>query len=226
VARIDAAAQAVQARAVPLRDGDAWLVGPLVWQALRDRINTTLDQYHAREPDEPGIERDRLRRIAHPTLDRDCYSALIEEGLSSGELAVTGNWLHRAAHRIKLSPQEERFRDKVVPRIAGAGLDPPWMRDLAKLVALDERTTRLYLRRLQRAGALHQVVPDLYFAQSTIDRLIAACRELEQRNRAIRAADLRDALGLGRKRVIQILEYFDRAGITRRVADDRWLRQR
>lgn len=225
-AHIDAAAQAAAARQVPLRDGDAWLVGAGAWQALRDRINATLDQFHAREPDEPGLDRDRLRRIALPTLDRDCYAALIDDGLAGGDLAATGRWLHRAAHRIKLSPQEERFRDKVVPRITGAGFDPPWMRDLAKSVGLDERTTRLYLKRLQRAGALHQVVPDLFFAPQVIEQLIAACRQLEQRERVIRVAELRDALGLGRKRVIQILEYFDKAGITRRVDDDRWLRQR
>ncbi|MCA3186855.1 MAG: SelB C-terminal domain-containing protein, partial [Cupriavidus sp.] len=34
----------------------------------------------------------------------------------------------------------------------------------------------------------------------------------------------RDALGLGRKRTIQILEFFDRAGYTRRVGNARMLR--
>ncbi|ALM85153.1 SelB C-terminal domain-containing protein [Bordetella sp. N] len=37
--------------------------------------------------------------------------------------------------------------------------------------------------------------------------------------RGIEAADFRDATGLGRKRAIQILEFFDRVGYTRRVRD-------
>jgi selenocysteine-specific elongation factor len=35
----------------------------------------------------------------------------------------------------------------------------------------------------------------------------------------VEAARYRDAIGLGRKRAIQILEYFDRVGYTRRVRD-------
>jgi selenocysteine-specific elongation factor len=35
----------------------------------------------------------------------------------------------------------------------------------------------------------------------------------------VTAANFRDATGLGRKRAIQILEYFDRIGLLRRVGE-------
>ncbi|MGI0880198.1 SelB C-terminal domain-containing protein, partial [Pseudomonas aeruginosa] len=35
----------------------------------------------------------------------------------------------------------------------------------------------------------------------------------------------RDRLGIGRKRSIQILEHFDRIGLTRRIGNDRRLRE-
>ena len=38
------------------------------------------------------------------------------------------------------------------------------------------------------------------------------------------AARYRDAIGVGRKRAIQILEFFDRAGYTRRTRNARVLR--
>jgi selenocysteine-specific elongation factor len=40
----------------------------------------------------------------------------------------------------------------------------------------------------------------------------------------VSAARFRDAVGLGRKRAIQILEFFDRVGYTRRVRDAHVLR--
>ena len=40
----------------------------------------------------------------------------------------------------------------------------------------------------------------------------------------VKAASFRDATGLGRKRAIQILEFFDRIGFLRRVGDIHWLR--
>ncbi|WP_254075245.1 SelB domain-containing protein, partial [Pseudomonas aeruginosa] len=40
-----------------------------------------------------------------------------------------------------------------------------------------------------------------------------------------RGAQFRDRLGIGRKRSIQILEHFDRIGLTRRIGNDRRLRE-
>ncbi|MBH8735518.1 SelB C-terminal domain-containing protein, partial [Pseudomonas aeruginosa] len=40
-----------------------------------------------------------------------------------------------------------------------------------------------------------------------------------------RRAQFRDRLGIGRKRSIQILEHFDRIGLTRRIGNDRRLRE-
>jgi selenocysteine-specific elongation factor len=42
---------------------------------------------------------------------------------------------------------------------------------------------------------------------------------------AASAARYRDAVGVGRKRAIQILEFFDRVGFTRRVQDSHVLRR-
>ncbi|MGI0889373.1 SelB C-terminal domain-containing protein, partial [Pseudomonas aeruginosa] len=39
------------------------------------------------------------------------------------------------------------------------------------------------------------------------------------------ARQFRDRLGIGRKRSIQILEHFDRIGLTRRIGNDRRLRE-
>ena len=41
---------------------------------------------------------------------------------------------------------------------------------------------------------------------------------------AVHAARFRDSVGLGRKRAIQILEFFDRVGFTRRTRDDHRIR--
>ena len=49
-------------------------------------------------------------------------------------------------------------------------------------------------------------------------------RGVAGRDGEVKAASFRDATGLGRKRAIQILEYFDRVGLLRRVQDSHRLR--
>ncbi|HNL42098.1 MAG TPA: SelB C-terminal domain-containing protein, partial [Ottowia sp.] len=72
---------------------------------------------------------------------------------------------------------------------------------------------------------LHQIVKDLYYPPDTLQRLAALARQVGAAHQGIvRAADFRDATDLGRKRAIQILEYFDRIGFTRRIGDEHRLR--
>jgi selenocysteine-specific elongation factor len=57
-----------------------------------------------------------------------------------------------------------------------------------------------------------------------VQELSQLARELIAEHGALVAADFRDATGLGRKRAIQILEFFDRIGFLRRVGDHHLLR--
>ena len=98
-------------------------------------------------------------------------------------------------------------------------------RDRAHLVRIDIKR----LRR-QRAfiphhlGQVHQVVRDLFYTDVTVHRLAAMLRQLASDQPEIQASAFRDAMGIGRKRSIQILEFFDRLGLTRRIGDQRRIR--
>ncbi|MCZ2103751.1 MAG: SelB C-terminal domain-containing protein, partial [Burkholderiales bacterium] len=78
---------------------------------------------------------------------------------------------------------------------------------------------------LARRGELHQVVKDLYYPPQVMHELARLARAVGAAHDGVAlAAQFRDATGLGRKRAIQILEYFDRIGYTRRVGDMHKLR--
>jgi selenocysteine-specific elongation factor len=74
-----------------------------------------------------------------------------------------------------------------------------------------------------RQGELFQVVHDLFYHRRQIAVLANIVKELHS-GQGVSAAQFRDATGLGRKRAIQILEFFDRVGYTRRVRDRHVLR--
>jgi selenocysteine-specific elongation factor len=68
------------------------------------------------------------------------------------------------------------------------------------------------------------VVRDLFYLPETVARLAALVQELEHGAGETRAAEFRDRTGLSRKRAIQVLEFFDRVGYTRRVREAHRLR--
>ena len=157
-------------------------------------------------------------------LERPTFIALIDALLAAGAMTSSGPWLHLPDHQVKLNDEDEQLWQQLSPLMQQARFDPPWVRDLATAAGRAETDTRLLLRKLARIGQVHQVVRDLFYLESTIREMVAMLLQLSAADPVIQAAAFRDRLGIGRKRSIQILEYFDRIGFTRRVGDQRQVR--
>jgi selenocysteine-specific elongation factor len=213
----------VSARHIETTEG-AFVVAAGQWLALREHALAALQAFHAREPDEPGIDSARLRRMAVPALVDGLWRALVGELVCDGEIAHTGPWLHRPDHRVELSASESDLLLRLLPQIRAGRFDPPWVRDLAAGANASEEAVRATLRKAAAQGDAHQIVRDLFYTRECVDELVAIANELAQRHGRIEAAPFRDALAIGRKRSVQILEFFDRIGYTRRVRDAHVLR--
>jgi selenocysteine-specific elongation factor len=212
-----------------LRHADAagdWALSAAHAAAARSTALATLAAYHERSPDEIGPDAARLRRLALPRLPEPLWRALLERLRAEGTLALRGAFVHLPAHGVRLSASEERIAQKVAPALVRAGYEGAWARDLARDSAESEALMRTTLARLAQRGELHQVVKDLYYPLATMAKLAALARQVAAAHGAqeVSAAQFRDATGLGRKRAIQILEYFDRVGLLRRVGDVHKLR--
>jgi selenocysteine-specific elongation factor len=193
--------------------------------ALLDRIEQALADYHRDAPDEPGPEATRLRRIALPTAPAPLWQALLDDMAQAGRLRRNGPWLHLPGHGIALDAAEEALAARLLAHLGAGAFDPPWVRDLARVEAEPEERVRRLLRTLALQGETCQVVRDLFYHHEHMRALAALARSIAADDGAVAAARFRDATGLGRKRAIQILEFFDRTGLTRRVRDSHLLRE-
>jgi selenocysteine-specific elongation factor len=201
-----------------------WAFSASHWASLKDKLAADLADFHERFPDEQGPETTRARRMFFPKLPAPVFAALAESLLADGSLQRSGPWLHLPTHTLALSREDEALWQRIRPWLAESPLDPPWVRDLAKRAALAEAAMRRLLQKLARQGKLYQVVRDLFYLPEAVAQLAALVQELEQASGEARAAEFRDKSGLGRKRAIQLLEFFDRVGYTRRVREAHRLR--
>ncbi len=83
------------------------------------------------------------------------------------------------------------------------------------------------MRQLQRKAAQRSlivaIVNDRYFSQQQILRFARLIRQRAEHGMTTSADDLRNQLTCGRRLAIQILEFFDRCGFTRRRDNDHLL---
>ncbi|WP_336220059.1 selenocysteine-specific translation elongation factor [Citrobacter amalonaticus] len=188
------------------------------WQR---KILDTLATYHEQHRDEPGPGRERLRRMALPMEDEALVLLLIEQMRESGEIHSHHGWLHLPEHKAGFTDEQQAIWLKVGPLFND---EPWWVRDLARETATEEQTMRLVLRQAAQQGMITAIVKDRYYRNDRIVAFASMIREQDLQKGSTCAADFRDRLGVGRKLAIQILEYFDRIGFTRRRGNDHLLR--
>jgi len=209
--------------AVPM--GDVF-IAPTTLETLHDGVLARLAGHHAAAPDQPGMQPERLRATMPGRPPIAAFRALIDMLVRRGLVRQDGPWLRLPMHRVTLSVQDEQVWRKAREAIAAERFRPPRTRDLARALAVPENAMRATLKREQRMGRLIEVAADQFFLSETVAEmaLIAADIAATAPTGTVTAAAFRDQLANGRKVAIQVLEFFDRAGITVRIGDERRVR--
>lgn len=200
------------------------LFAPRHLAALEARLCEVVAANHQADSAAPGTERERLRRQAAPRLSSVVFRRLLERLLDAGRLVAQGPFIAAPGHRARLDEREAALWRRLAPLLED-GFDPPRVRDIAAHTGLDEERVRGVLRACARLGELHQVRKDHFYPLATLRALAEIGLAIAAEHGSIVARDYRDRTGVGRKLAIQQLEFFDRVGFTRRVGDERYVRQ-
>ncbi|MGS0741024.1 selenocysteine-specific translation elongation factor [Glaciimonas sp. GG7] len=213
---------------VSLREGDALLITQSARDVLAARAVEALRAFHASTPDDVGPHIGRLKRIVEPDLDDALWRVLVASLCLANTMLQQGPWLHLPEHTVELHADEQALALQLLEALDAGRFNPPWVRDLAQAHSADEMAVRDLLCKLAKRGQLNQIVKDLFYTPSRVDELSQIVAGLAHGDSAqpvdapstpVSAGAFRDATGLGRKRAIQLLEFFDRVGYTRRRGD-------
>ncbi|MTD28021.1 selenocysteine-specific translation elongation factor [Erwinia sorbitola] len=190
----------------------------LDWQSA---LLSTLENYHQQHSDRPGIGRDRLRRMAFPTQPAELVLAIIDRLIEQQKLINNHGWLHLPDFKISFDDREAAIWQQAAPLFAAEAW---WVRDLANKVGCSEELMRQTLRKASQSGAITAIVNDRYYSHEQLARFAAIICDRAGDGEGTSAGDFRDRLGVGRKLAVQILEFFDNCGFTRRKGNEHLLR--
>jgi selenocysteine-specific elongation factor len=189
---------------------------------LKGKILRTLAAFHRERPDAMGADIQQLRRALAPRLQAEGFLALLQTFAKSADVVIEGAVARLPGHAPQLQPQDEKTFARIMPLLSGTDrFRPPRVRDIAVALGIPEGQVRALLKRLARMGRLDEVAPDHFFLRPTVAEIAHLLPELAAAapRGEFSAAQLRDRLDNGRKVAIQILEFFDRHGVTARHGD-------
>jgi len=185
-------------------------------EAARKDIVETLKAFHETKADAPGLQAERLRITLKRRWPAAVFKTLLDQEIRAKTVLVDGAFLRLPGHSLKLGARDEALWQKISADMTRDRFKPPRVRDFAQAYGATETDTRRLLQRLSKLGRVVEVAPDHFFLRPVLAEMVAIVNGF---GHDFTAAEFRDRLDNGRKLAIQILEFFDRHGITIRRGD-------
>jgi len=193
----------------------------------RENILSFLKDFHQKQANQQGISEPALSRGVDFVSSHLLFHGILQSLLDSNTITRTGTLLHLPNHKTSLSAEEEAFLEQVRPILLKAGYVPPRTRELVEMTNIPLISLERILRESAKAGTLIKVAENRYYLPETIMALAGFIEKLienESFDTGFSVSQFRDASKIGRNLCIEILEYFDSVGFTRRDGNSRFVR--
>ncbi|MFP6809049.1 MAG: selenocysteine-specific translation elongation factor [Pseudomonadales bacterium] len=211
----------LQGQAVELND--KVIISNSNLELLKNDLSKHFDDWHKSNPQEKGLSLNQLKKLLPP----HCLVAdiAISQLVDADEIVKYGNILQRPGYSAQISPQTEALWAKVEPILISSKTKPPVLHDLAAQLSMQVKALEKSLAECVKTGLLVRPIPNRYFLPSTIAELRALLSKAAIQDTTdsseFTVKEYRDVTGIGRNLCIEILEYFDRLGLTQRIGDKR-----
>lgn len=202
--------------------GGVFAMSAPVWLEFKRSLLATLQAFHADNPDLQGMGLERLRMQLEPRLPAPVLLSILGGLVRNKEIALDGAWVRLAGHEVRLTVEDEKLWPRIAMLLSGSErFRPPRVRDIAGVLGSHEADIRRLLKLLGRMGRVDEVAHDHFFLRETVAEMVRIVVGLSQSQPLgqFTASQFRDRVDNGRKVAIQILEFFDRHGVTLRRGD-------
>ncbi|HEY1219410.1 MAG TPA: selenocysteine-specific translation elongation factor [Bryobacteraceae bacterium] len=193
-----------------------WFVDRAWFQAACDRLGKTVREFHRQKPLLAGMARPELRASLAPEMPPFLLDGLLA---ASKDVVAEGEIVRLPGHAPVMRADEEQARLAIERAFEQAGLAVPAVTEVLAHSGVEAARARTLLDILLREKRLIRINQELVFHHSAMEKL----RSLLAARRPARFSvpDFKEWTGISRKYAIPLLEYLDRARVTRREGDQR-----
>ena len=184
-------------------------VAAATWQRWLAELLEEIEQRHQADSTLQGLKQSELGTPA----TRSFAALLLAELVADGKLEANAGRYQPASHQVVLSESEQAMLDRVQPLLSQP--QPPSLGDMAKQFRLGVGDLAKRLHPLVAKKMLIRISDSRYYLPEHLEKMAEIARSLDAQG-PFTVREYRDASGIGRNVAIEVLEYFDRVGFTRR----------
>ena len=200
------------------RDGRVFAADAVRWNTVLTVLETQIAAYHRTAPHSQGLKVQQIRSTG--VAPSQWLDPALASLLADGRIRETGGHFHKVGHRAALPPDDAALLKRIDALIDRA--QPPSIGDMAKSLGIPLRSIDAFVTKVANLDYLVRVGANHVLKPARLDALVAtAQRVASDHPGGFDARAFRDAAGIGRNLAIDVLEYFDQRGFTRRYGDVR-----
>ncbi|MBW2706211.1 MAG: selenocysteine-specific translation elongation factor [Deltaproteobacteria bacterium] len=196
----------------------------VTFDKLIQKTTEHLAKYHADNPLKAGMPKEELKSKFPQLSDPKVFNLILNQMIKSDQISQEENTVRLSDHRVSLGADQADIREKMQNIYKKGELQPPYFREVPKLLGVDPNHTKDVMLLLVEEGQIVKTKDDLYFHIDAITELKNRLVDFLKSNEEITTPQFKEMTGASRKYVIPLIEYFDANKVTLRVGDSRKLR--
>ena len=206
--------------------GSRFLVEAATLQNIRSSLIDQLAEWHNLRPELAGLGKPALLSAITRIAPMEIGEAAITALLAEGKFVQQGATLRLATHDATLAESDLKLWPLMELHFDQARLRPPRVREWSQLLDLSLDATESLLHRLENFGHVIRVTNNRYYLPRSIQEIAdcalrAAAKTPDKRFSPV---EFNREVSIGRNLAIQVLEFFDGIGFTRREGSVRRVR--
>ncbi|MFV1986062.1 MAG: SelB C-terminal domain-containing protein [Gemmatimonadota bacterium] len=194
--------------------------------AREDTMHAVMDtvvRLHSADRRSAGVSLESVRSALSDDRSPELVRACLERHLEAGTLQASGPRVSVPGSGATLTDTERDQLEQLRATLGEGGLQPPTVNDLGSSLRIERAVLDDLLRLLVEEGDARAVTPEIYMDGAAVDGAIVRVRAILANSAPASPRVFKTEFGLSRKYLIPLLEYLDRSGVTRRVAEGRVL---
>jgi selenocysteine-specific elongation factor len=195
------------------------------FEKLKQKISEFLQKYHTTNPLKAGMPKEELKSKFPQIVDSKLFNLVLNQMINSQKIVQEEKTVRLKDHKVSLGEDQADIRDKIVKIYQKDGLQPPYFREISKILGVDPNRAREVLQHLVDEELIVKTKEDLYFHAGAVNALKKKLVAFLESNGEITTPQFKEMTGASRKFVIPLIEYFDSKNVTLRVGDVRKLRR-
>lgn len=200
------------------------LIAASVQAELMQNAVELVSQFHQQQPLKPGMSREELKQRLGNNFEAKLFTHLLGKLTAGNDLVAEKDLLRLPQHKVRLAEDDAKLRGRIEEAYKDGGLAPPNLKDV--IAGEDPKQAKQILGVLVNQGVLTRIKEDIYYHTPALQEIQRRLEEYLRANERMGAPHFKQLVGLSRKYIIPLLEYFDTKGVTMRLGDERVLRSK